>query len=225
MDADIQRVTSLNWQIDLETAIANGMNRLKQAEELDKLTEDQIQAERMQKWDKYNEQMRACLPEVLQPIMRSYHDLQSDPSNRLEKDYVILDGEKYGLAPIEVYLIRKTLAEQFHVDYYLIFGLAQTVTREIKYFFEIGDEWFVKDPEIERDPELALAKALKVFNAKIELEFKAKSEPTPTKEPEYIATGEDIPLGLNNDQALLTALRAIVRDEMYRPPEAPLNQA
>jgi hypothetical protein len=220
MDHAYNGLWSLIWEIDLETAIANGLNRLRQAEEYDKATREQIKLEREQKWNEYNNLIRSSLPEILRPLMRTFRDLQYDPPIHSREEVIIIDGEKFGLAPIEVYLSdRKLLEDPFIVEYYIIFGIAHSHEYTTDYYFATGDELFVKEPEVEKDLELLLAKAQKMFSKKLDLEFKAKSAP-PVKEPEYIATGEDLPNGLVPDQALLAALRSIVRDEMYRPPEA-----
>lgn len=217
MENAINHTYEITWRIELETAIVNGQNRRRAAEIEAAQKHEAEQFDRKQKWGLHMQKVREALPEILRPLFKDIMDLNNDPVQSSYEE-IVVDSEKFGLAPIEVDMRLVPGGEQYQIHQYLIFGIAQVWRSDPpKYFFAVGDENYDRMPEIETDLELALARAAEVYQAKCNLELTAKSQ-MPSGDPEYIDTGEDIPSTVVTDQALLASIRAIVRDEMFNPP-------
>lgn len=214
MENEIKHVSDMDWCIALETAIINGKHRMEALKVEAAKQHEAEQFDRKQKWAILSQEIRKALPDVLQPLMKDLFDPNGDPYN-FPYEEIIVDGERFGLAPIEVTLQLVPHTVGYQISQYRIFGIAQVWRSEpLEYFFAVGDENYDRLPQCETDLELALARAAGVYQAKFELEMKARSP----GEPEYIDTGEDIPVNVIADKALAASVRAIVREEMFNPP-------
>jgi hypothetical protein len=86
--------------------------------------------------------------------------------------------------------------------------------------FEAGDECFEVEPVIEMDLELALARAQRHYQKMLDIQFGLALEAT--QKIEYVPA-EPVgcaPGGLVAERCLVSAIRAIVEDQMYKSPSA-----
>lgn len=208
-----QGTVTTEWTIDLELALANGLRRIKEMEEEANHQKELEQVKCGKAWLDYNQVIRLALPEVLRPMMAYFEDLQSMPDLNTKHETVVIDGGRYGLAPIAV-LMRHKPGEPFIVDCYRVFGIIQAFSDHQIIFSDSGDETWLVEPVVYCDLELALAGANRHYLKRYELEKQPRKA-----EPEYLPADEQLPVDIA-DRAMIASVRAIVRDEMYKPPQA-----
>jgi hypothetical protein len=217
----------MSWQIALETAIVSGKMRLAEMEKAEVEVKKTRQDEIRQAWGAYNDMLLMALPEVLRPMTNLPADWDDLPV-MASRDYVLIDCEPWGMAPIAVALNRVLRSDDgsymYMVVSYTIYGICimRNAQGERQAMFETGDELFEIEPMIETDFELALARAHQHYAKMLDVKFKLALRDA-NEEPEYLPADlidECFPGGPLAIKCLEASIRSIVRDEMYKPPSA-----
>jgi hypothetical protein len=209
------------WQIALETALINGKKRLVEIERVEQERLEILRKTNLEAWGRYFEILKTGLPDVLRPMMICDGDPDIDPPELAPRTFVSIDGEPWGLAPIQAMLKRVITPTthsndpmEFAVEGYLVLGICVLGG---KAWFEDADDCFEVEPAVETDLELALARASNHYARMLDIKMSLN-----IAEPEYLPADPVgcFPGGLVADQCLVSTIRAIVRDEMYKPPSS-----
>jgi hypothetical protein len=215
----MQSKVDSDWQNALTAALLRGKSRMAEMDKAEAEVKERRQEEIREAWEAYNDMVRAALPEVLRPMMSSLNYTDEAPS-MWAYEVVMIDGEAWGLAPIAVTL--DLLNDQYSVKQYEVYGICimTDAAGQRVAMFEAGDESFELWPAIETDLELALARAYQHNARMLDIKFGLALEAT--QELEYVPA-EPVgcfPGGLVAEKCLVSAIRAIVTDQMYKPPSA-----
>lgn len=214
MDMAIKRANGLAWKIDFEAALALGVKRMVQMKAADEELKRKAAQQLAERWQDYDAEVRAGLPEVLRPVMTPLRDETSEPPYNPEEQ-VLLDLEPLGLGPILVH-VQMVSPGIWQVHQYLVMGIYETNQGSTKrYGFGDGDECWAVEPSFETDMTLALGMAHLRFNRKLELEATARRYRS--EEIEYVEDNQE--LETVAEKALVASVRAIVRHEMSNPPQ------
>jgi hypothetical protein len=212
------------WSSALEAALVSGKKRLAEIEQAEQEVTEIRQKENLKAWEAYFEMLKSGLPDVLRPMMVCDGDRDVEPPNMASlstRTFVAIDCEPWGLAPIRVMLKRVVVPTthpfervEYAVESYVVLGICVLGG---KAWFEDADDCFEVDPVVEVDLELALARASKHYIRMLDIRMSLNVE-----EPEYLPADpvECFPGGLVAEKCLVSAIRAIVQNEMYKPPSA-----
>lgn len=215
METTVKTANGNAWKIDFEAALALGVQRVAKMQAIDEEIRQRDAANLAQAWQEYDAEVRAGLPEVLRPLMVPLRDETTEPPYNCEEQ-VLLDLEPYGVAPM-VAFVRMVSPGLWLANQYLVLGIWETTRGQQRYGFGDGDENWVVKPKFEADMTLALGLAHARFIRKLDLEAQARR--MLAEELEYVPDSQETDLSLP-EKALAVSVRAIVRDEMFKPPHA-----
>ncbi len=207
----MEMTTEMKWKLDLTAAVNAGVEMMAKQKQHEQEDKAQRAKELAQMWAVYDAEVRAVLPEVVRPLMVPLRDETCEPSFVYYED-ALLDGERYGLAPIVAKMSAVT-AGVWAVKEYVVLGIYEcSVGRMKRYGFGDGDEFWAVEPTVVDDLRLALGLAHERFLKKKELDTAAGAyRPA---EIEYVEDTQEEYTAAIAEKALAASVRAIVRDEL-----------
>jgi hypothetical protein len=229
MDTMTETKSDTDLRLELEKLLNSGRKRLTRLELEADARRMQETVERCRLWGQYNDQVISGLPEVLRPYARRFSEPLYPPDFESPAEKIGINLDDLNASPLLVYLHHFGGPEgKWEVDFYRVPGI-ERYTDEWKQDRVVW-LWDPKESGYEGcgavdvpDLDIALARACRQFSRMellkkqlvVTVDDALVVEREGPEQPEYQNVDE---MGdLVADKAVSSAIRAIVRDEMYRP--------